>query len=166
MSVEENKEINEEIEGEQKIYELGFLLVPALGDEKMGSESDNIRNILEASGKIISSEAPKTQELEYDMDKVTSGKKQHFSSAYFGFFIFETEANNIEKIKKELDKNDNILRFLMIVRTKDSLVVPKRKTVSTSASKSLGIGKQKVPVKIEKIDEKELDKTIDELVSN
>jgi len=166
MSIEENKDISVNEENERKIYELGFLVSPIVPDEKIGSETTAVRDILETCSNVISSEIPSMKDLEYDIDKVIGGKKHHFSSAYFGFFIFETEAQNIEKIKNELEKGKNIVRFIIITRTKESLKERKRKSVTPAAKKPLGIGKQESKASEEKIDEKELDKTIEELVAD
>jgi len=166
MSTKENKEILINERDEQKIYELGFLIAPVVSDEKIIAEATSIRDVLEPSCNIISSEAPVLRDLEYDIDKVIGGKKHHFSKAYFGFFIFDTEAKNIEDVKNELEKNKNIIRFIIIVRTKDSLTSKKRKILPTVSKKTIGIGKQNIAVMEEKIDEKELDKTIDELVAD
>ena len=167
MSEESNKTI-EMPEEEQKIYELGYLLAPIVSDEKVESENERIRDVLESFGRIISNEAPIMKDLEYEMDKIITGKKYNFSSAYFGFFIFETEPQNIENIKKEIEKNDNIIRFIIIARTKDSLLEKKKKTAHSSLSqkKTLGIGKQGSVSAGERINEEALDKTIDNLVVN
>lgn len=151
---------------ENTIYELGYLIVPLVPEEKVPEESTKIRDIIEENGNVISSIEAKGRTLAYTMSKVISNDRNIFDTAYFGTFIFETNAENIEKIKTDIEKNDNILRILIMKRTKKSLIPPKVYVIPTPESVEKSES-EKDPKKINKketINEKELDKTIEELV--
>jgi len=148
---------------ENTIYELGYLIVPTVSEENVQGESNKVRDILEGNGSIMSSTDAHRRDLAYTMDKVISNKKNIFDKAYFGSFIFETVAGNIEKIKSELEKDVNVLRFLIMKRTKESLIPPKARVIP-----KVGTGSSEESSKegenTKSINEKELDKTIEELV--
>ncbi|MFC1775315.1 30S ribosomal protein S6 [Patescibacteria group bacterium] len=152
-------------DSETKTYELGYLLVPTITEEKLGGEASKVMDVLEKDGNIVSSENPKEQVLAYTMNKVIAGKKQTFNDAYFGSIIFGAESDAIEVIKKELDKNDNILRFMIIGRTKESLIAPQKRvaTAPIDRAKEASSTIKNKEVKKE-VDEKEIDKEIEELV--
>jgi len=149
----------------QKTYELGYFLVSTIPEEKVGEEVSGVISVLESNGHIISSGMPEKKELEYEMSKIIANKKTTFSSGYFGFVIFQTEAEGLTNIKTELEKNDNILRFIIINRSKSSLIVEKKRTpikprAMTGSDKKVS----SIKPKDVKIDEEELDKTIEELI--
>ena len=162
----EKKDMEDNVsDSETKIYELGYLIIPTVLDEKLGGETSKIVDVLEKDGKIVSSDAPKEQALAYTMDKKIGGKKQIFNDAYFGSIIFEANSSNIDGIKKDLEKNDNILRFMIIVRTKESLIAPQKRvaTASIDRAKEASSTVKNKEVK-KKVDEKEIDKEIESLV--
>jgi len=167
MTDEENKLDNTTNDAaENTIYELGYLVVPLVSGEKVPEESTKIRDIIEENGNVISNIEAKGRPLAYAMSKVISNERNNFDTAYFGTFIFETNASNIEKMKKDIEKNDNILRILIIKRTKKSLIPPKVYIAPAPESVEKNES-EKEPKKINKketINEKELDRTIEELV--
>ncbi len=157
-----------EKEGEnQKTYELGYILLPTISDDKLSDEVSSVVKILETNGSVISSKMPEKKDLEYDMSKVVSNKKTTFGSGYFGFVIFQTESENIINIKTALDSNESILRFILLNRSKSSLVVRERRTQPSSASVANTDKKttEDKPKEV-KIDEEKLDKSIEELITN
>jgi len=165
--VKEDKNNKEEgvSEGGLNTYELGYLIIPTVIEEKLSGEMVKVKDVLEKDGKIVSSDAPKEQELAYEMNKKINGKRQVFKDAYFGSIIFEADSVSIDGIKKELDKNDNILRFMIIGRTKEILIAPQKRiaTAPIDRSKEASSTIKNKEVKKE-VDEKEIDKEIESLV--
>jgi len=115
-----------------KVYEVGYLLLSNIEDTKTQEESLKIRDIIEKNkGQFLSEGTPKMTNLTYPMVKSILGKKQKFDNAYFGWIKFES--NSINEVKKSLDSMEKILRYLVIITTKDSII--------TSSSNNVKKGK-------------------------
>ncbi len=162
----EKKDTEEAVlDTEIKTYELGYLLVPTIVKDKLGEESTKIVDVLEKDRGIVSSDIPKEQVLAYSMSRIIGGKKQIFNDAYFGSIVFETSSSNIDSIKKELDKNDNVLRFMIIGRTKESLIAPQKRVAIAPIDRAKEASSKIKNKEVKKeVDEKEIDKEIESLV--
>ncbi|MCK5285609.1 MAG: 30S ribosomal protein S6 [Candidatus Pacebacteria bacterium] len=171
---------------EKIIYEIGYLVIPSVSDEEVLTEVANIKTILEKGGAtFISGDEPKLIDLAYPVSKIFDTEKQIFEKAYFAWIKFEVEVEKIEKIKIELDKYRNILRYLLIKALRKSTLVSDPKKVSFSKKDEIEDKKIK-PVEIvkkeelpkeevenveeikdtekEKKEKEELDETIDNLI--
>lgn len=166
-------EQTDEIERELRVYEISYLLLPFITEEDISKESGRVKELISLSGGVIfSEEEPKLIPLAYEMSKVISNKNTKFNNAYFGWVKFEGEATQISTVKKALENNENILRFLILKTTKEAAVVRKPFSFNAKPIKSAPVA-PKVAAKDEvkpgteapqEIDEVELDKTIDDLV--
>ncbi|MCI0542206.1 30S ribosomal protein S6 [bacterium] len=160
---------------EARIYEVGYHLISNLSEEALPSESAKIKDgIVSLGGMILSEEEPKFLQLAYRMDKTVGNKRVWFDGAYFGWVKFEAGSGIPLKLKKFLEENENILRFLITktvrenTMVKKSLLLAKPPVVSPpSLGKSLEreSGEEKsessaLPI----VDEEALDKQIDDLV--
>lgn len=146
-----------------KVYEIGFLLLPNIEETKVSGEVVKIKDIIEKKGgAFISEGTAEMRNLAYQMSKSLNGKKQKFDSAYFGWVKFEANANMINDVKKEIDGLEKVLRYLIIITTRENVVIPPIKTGKFSFNEE---GKTAVePVAEATESKKELDETIDELV--
>jgi len=113
-----------------KIYEVGYLLVPFLpADQVPGEVTKIIKAVVEAEGGEITSEIdPITIRLAYAVTKNLANKNNKFNDAYFGAIRFKLTPDKIAILKKSLDKDLNVLRYLIISLPKGSekMVAPKR----------------------------------------
>jgi len=151
------------------IYEIGYLLAPTLAEEALAEEVSTFRAVVEKNGGLfISEEFPKMRPLAYTMTVITDTKRTKFDHAYFGWIKFEIERGRLVDIKKDLEKNHKIIRFLLVRTVREStLSIPK-----ISAVRRPEIGKPemrpdsslKSPEVKEKMTEEELDKSIEDLV--
>ncbi len=158
------KEIKDDVEN--RIYELGYHLVSSIAEEQLPAEVSVIKALLEKNGAIfISEDSPKLKHLAYTMTKVVGPKHLKFDTAYFGWMKFEMAPENIEAIKKTLERSEHVLRFIFIKTVREStLAVLKAPHFHTEAKPIPGIsGKKEGDVK-SPMSEAELDKTIAELV--
>jgi len=162
-----------------KVYEVGYLLLPTIEESKVQDESLKIRDIIENNkGQFLSEGNAELKTLTYPMTKAISGKKQKFDEAYFGWVKFESNSDTIESIKKELDKVNNILRFILITTVKENIMIPskvkpgkfsfdkKEKLIEKEGLDSKEIEEPK-KIKVDKevkAEKKVLDETIDDLV--
>lgn len=151
---------------ELRVYEASYLLLPFIGEEDTPKEGGRIKESISlAGGMVFSEEEPKLIKLAYPMTKTVSNKNTRFESAYFGWVKFESEPAGIEKLKKDLENNENILRFLILKTTKDAVMTAKPVSFSAKAVKPVLLEKEAAVVPPpQEINEEELDKTIDDLV--
>ena len=149
---------------EPRVYELGFLLVPALDSAGVSGETASFRDlIIEKQGIIISEGEAKERPLAYQMSKMIDNKKEKFNRAYFGWIKFETTPYMALEIKSALDIKKNVLRFLIIKTTREEEFVERRAPKKKLSSK-MGETKGKKEETAKPVSQAELDKTIDELV--
>jgi ribosomal protein S6 len=156
-------EIEEVKESKGGVYEVGYIMVPTIAEENLGAEVTLFKDTLAGQGAVfISDEYPKMLELAYEMSRSIDNKKQKFSYGYFGWVKFECTASCAKVIKDMLDKNEKLIRYLLIKTVRENTMSVKR-----SYSRPEG-GKKKVAPKteevVEQIDESTIDKEIDALV--
>jgi ribosomal protein S6 len=144
----------------KKLYEAGYLIIPLIPEDKVADEVNVLRSHIEsAGGFIVSEEQPKMRKLAYDIkQRGVASKKLRFDDAYFGSMRFNASAEGILAINESFDKNDKILRFIIIKPGKD---VPRvMRTGAPSKPKSESVNKETKVV----MSEKDLDKEIDQLL--
>ena len=137
------------------LYEIGYLLKSSLKDDEVVKFAEKLRNIIsEKKGLIISEGKPKKQTLEYPIKKE--------SSAFFNWIKFMLGQDFIKEIKETLDKEKNLLRFLIIKTKKEgpakpTILKPKKRIIKKT---------KEVAEETPKIKEEEIDKKIEELLGN
>lgn len=163
----EKEKINQKDGVALQVYEVGYHIVPSVAVENLPKEVEVLKNFLIGEGALIASEEfPKMIDLAYAMDKKIDGAKQRFDYSYFGWIKFEADSKSLGKIKKFLDDNGNVLRFLLIKTVRENTLFSAKAPViaikeEAKSSKGDSIGKEiKSP-----ISEEELDKTIDKLIA-
>lgn len=153
----------ENIDSKSSVYEVGYLMVPSIPEENLGGEVTNFKDSLAEKGAVfISDEYPKMLELAYEMSRSIANKKQKFSYGYFGWIKFECSTANAKIIKEFLDKNEKLVRYLMIKTVRESTMSVIKRTYGKQDG-----GRRRFTPKIEEtqvINEEVLDKEIDALV--
>lgn len=146
-----------------KVYEIGYLLLPTIAEEQVASEVQTIKAAIErVQGEFITEDFPKLRPLAYTMAKAVSGQRSKSDKAYFGWIKFETTSSHIPDIKSELDKNPNILRFIIINTVRENTLVAQKLTFKSPGD--VGDKPKAADGSEPKISQEELDKTIDNLV--
>ena len=88
-------------------FEAVLLISPELSNNILEQNIKNFEDIIiKSSGKIINTEDWGLRDLSYDVN--------NFKKAFYKYFQLEIDGNNIQKITKTLNQNDNILRHLFI----------------------------------------------------
>lgn len=117
-------------EDRSQVYEIGYLLVSSIPEEKVAHEVDSLKEILSKKGaEFISEEAPELRTLAYTMIKKIGPSNHRFDKGYFGWFKFELSAKEIEGIKKTFEANVNMLRMLVISTIKENTYLGKKSPV-------------------------------------
>ena len=160
-------EVEENIGGEEKeirlgVYEVGYLMLPTIAEENLGEEVTLFKDMFIEKGAVfISDEYPKLIELAYEMSRSIENKKQKFSYGYFGWVKFECNTDQAKVIKDILDKNEKLVRYLMIKTVRESTMSVKRSYSRQDGAKRRPTQKHE---EITPINEEMIDKEIDALV--
>jgi ribosomal protein S6 len=155
--------MNENIDNERLVYEIGYHLLPTVDESSLQTESDQIRSLITGKdGVVISEEAPKMITLAYDITKSVNTKRQSYNRAYFGWIKFEAEPSSIVEIKTKVDGMSNILRFMIIKTVKADTMRPHK--VSSFKKDSPKDEGEEVKEESKEVSEEEIDKSIDELL--
>ncbi|HWA32286.1 MAG TPA: 30S ribosomal protein S6 [Candidatus Paceibacterota bacterium] len=163
----ENNIVEEESSSnEARIYEVGYLLVPDISEEDLPAAYGNLKEMVSsAGGRIIADDAPKMIPLAYSMEKVWKNKKSKFSSAYFGWVKFETDPEKVADLKKKLELDPNIIRFIMIKTVRENTIAAKRFTHREGMRRRPAAPRHEDHEPAGEINKEEIDKEIEALVA-
>lgn len=146
-----------------QIYEIGFHIAPFVGDENVAHEVGEIKNALDKiKADIISEDFPRLRPLAYPIDKQIKGDKKICNEAYFGWVKFETSTDLIADFKSEIEKLDNVLRFIILKTVRENTLHGSKFLREKDARKEKKEDDKDEPK--QEINEEEIDKSIDELV--
>lgn len=161
------KNTDEKEVGDARVYELGYLLVPTISEENIGASYSALKDtIVSMGGVMIADEMPKMMPLAYQMVKVVSNVRTKHLNAYFGWFKFDMGPEAVIELKKKLDLDKDMIRFLLIKTVRENTIATKRfvgrDTIRRKPFTAKKEGESEVPVEINK---EEIDKEIDALAS-
>ena len=163
-----NKNItSDEIEGsDSRVYEVGYLLVPSIPEENIGTIYGNLKELISSlGGQAISDEMPIMISLAYAMQKTVQNVRNKYNTAYFGWMKFYMDAEKVSDLKKKLDLDANIIRFLTLKTVKENTIAAKRfihRDISHKRPATIKNDKTEETVPINK---EEIDKEIDAMVA-
>ena len=167
-------------EDKMQIYEIGYLLVSSIPEEKVATEVALLKDILSKKGaEFIAEETPELRTLAYTMTKKIGAVHHGFDKSYFGWFKFELSTKETESVKKSFEENPHMLRMLFITTVKEGTYLGKKSPsaslskveetniehnsntaeVTTEATAEVVAEVPAAPVSVE-----EIDKSIDEMV--
>lgn len=99
---------------ESKVYEIGYHLIPTIGDEAVSAESDKIKAfITDNGGELISEGVAEPVELSYSISKTIKAIKSNYTKAYFGWIKITLAPDAVAKVKVSLDASETVLRYLI-----------------------------------------------------
>lgn len=144
---------------EPQLYEIGLLIKPGLSEAEASAELGNVRLEIEKhSGILERTTDPKLRKLSYPIKKI--------SQAYFAALQFSVSPASITEIEKTVSSHPHVLRCLVLSWTRAPAETVLRKPMRTRTQEPvtslLSPARAKEPV--EKVDEKELDKKLDEIL--
>jgi len=121
---------------DNRIYEVGYLVLPTLPEDKVAAAVTSLKAALEKSNAIvISDENPRVTRLAYSIEKVIDNKKNKFDTAYFGWVKFELNPEKLAELEKSLKLAKELLRFLIIKTVRENIVVGRRPAAPTWTKK-------------------------------
>jgi len=149
------------------VYEVSYIFLPSLALEQVPARVETLTKAVEsAGGELVSSENPVLVDLAYPMTKVVHTDRQKCSKGYFGWVKFEMDKDGIKEVKKFLDDNVEILRYLIIKTVKENTLLHGKMQLRGEKEKE---DKKEFVVKQPELTEpestpEEIDKSIDDLV--
>jgi ribosomal protein S6 len=162
--METEKKTNEK-EDMSTVYEVSYLLLPSLASELVPAKVASIHDAVEkAGGQVISGENPTLIDLAYPMTKVIQTMRHKCFQGYFGWLKFEIAKDGIKEVKKTLDGNDDILRYLIIKTVRENTLVSGKMILKKEeiTKKEVEVSEGTTPE--EPATPEEIDKSIDDLV--
>lgn len=113
---------------EVSVYEIGYLIVSSIPEEKVPEEAEAVKKIItDAGSTVITEEVPHQEHLAYTISKKTvSGGYEKYDSAYFGWIKFELGSDKIEAVKKAVELRPAVLRMLLISTVRENTYLGKR----------------------------------------
>ncbi len=106
------------------VYEVSYLLLPSLAVEQVPAKAEAIEKVLTgAGGVVLSGEMPVLIDLAYPMTKVVQTVRHKANTGYFGWTKFEMATEGMDEVKKALDANDEILRYMIIKTVKENTLL-------------------------------------------
>lgn len=149
-------------ENESAIYEVGYHVAPTLSEAEIPAYASKIKSLIEEKeGKIISEEMPRFGNIAYEILSNIASKKQSFNKTYFGWMKFEVSNSLVRGIKKALDGEREILRFILVKTVKENTLYHPKFSKPKREEKEIDIERGG---EIKEISEEEIDKSIEELV--
>lgn len=149
------------------IYELGFHLVPSLGEDAVALRVEELRNKLKELGATILHEGhPEEKALAYPMRVSISGKYHTFTNAYFGWVKFEMLPEGTHALKEACDANQDIVRYILVKTNSEAFTpteVPREEGVREPIE-AKGVGAQGAG-STEAVSDADIDKAVEDLAS-
>ena len=137
-----------------KVYEIGYLIVPSVPEEKIAGEISAIKDVLNKhKAELIADEPATLRPLAYTMVKKIGTVNRRFDSAYFGWIKFEAAPVEVRLIEKEVKEVDSVLRLLLISTVREHTLLSNKLNLEAL---------EKGPVSTEDLD-KSIDKTVNDL---
>jgi ribosomal protein S6 len=121
---------------ENGIYELSFILVPDITEEKVVEVFASLKEILSAKGaEIFAEEFPKNIALAYTMDKTINNKIERFKDGFFGWLKFELAQGDVSAIDAKFRLREDVIRHLLISTVRENTIASKRPMSSRRGAK-------------------------------
>lgn len=149
-----------------KTYELNYIISSQLTSTEVEETAKEVEsNIQSKEGVILRSEKPRAQTLSYPIKKMASG---YFS--VLDFQMPESEENKIKEIKENLERNNKVLRHLILIKKPAGQVKERRVrkpmfSISREMPGALPLAESKEKAK-EKLDPEDLNKKLDEILNS
>ena len=156
---------NKELEG-ITVFEAGYTLLPSLATEQVPAKVDLLKEVItKAGGDVISLENPTLIDLAYPMTKVIGTTRLKCVTGYFGWVKFAISKEGMLGVKKALDADNDILRYLLTKTVRENtLSSGKMLFKSGDEGKKIEFSNIEPELTAPESTPEEIDKSIDELV--
>lgn len=115
---------------DNRTYELGFILVPTLPEGEVEERVAVLKNAITAvEGNVTSEGVSEFIDLAYQIEKNVKSKKMKWAQGYFGWMKFTAAPEALEALKKALDANLDLIRYMLIKTDTENTVIFKKPKV-------------------------------------
>lgn len=112
---------------EPRVYELGYLLSPAVQEGDVESRVADLKGFITAKGgEIIAEGAPEFIDLAYPMTHVVENKRSTYDQASFGWIKFTIAPDQVPAVGEEVAAHIDVIRHLLISTVAENTVISKR----------------------------------------
>lgn len=147
---------------ENGVYELGFILVPSITEEKLPEIFGNLKAIMQDMGAMIfAEESPKMMTLSYTMEKTINNKIERFKEGWFGWVKFELASGDVAKLDAKMRLREDVIRHILISTVHENTIASKR-SPTRRHGKEGGVEKDSSAPEMSK---EEIDREIEALVA-
>lgn len=168
METENSKETIATTADNVAVYEVSYLLLPSEAKEQVPSKAESLKQTLtRLGGVVISLEMPVLIDLAYPMTKVVQTIRHKVNTGYFGWIKFEIGRDGIEAVKKALDNDSSIVRYLIIKTVRENTLLNGKMMLRKEEKMKREEENDELvdtPEVVKEIVPEELDKSIDDLV--
>jgi ribosomal protein S6 len=113
-----------------RTYELGYVLVPTIPEAEVVAQVTELKNALAAvEGTVLSEGEAEFIDLAYQIEKNVKSKKMKWNQGYFGWIKFSADPAALEALKKAMDGNLELMRYMLIKTDAENNVVFKKPKV-------------------------------------
>jgi ribosomal protein S6 len=135
-----------------RLYELGFLLTPTIPEVEVSNKVENLKSLVVGlEGEVTKEMFPEYIDLAYTIEKTLGSKKSKYSQAYFGFIKFNIEPAKLDALKKVLDNDIEIIRYI-IIKTSEANTISFKKP-KMEAKRELGLVDEEAIDETEEVEE-------------
>lgn len=114
------------------VYEVGFHIVPTVGEDGVGAVVERIRKAI-GDVEFIAEGYPAKTTLAYTIERSLGGKREKYSESYFGWIKFATEAReSLPALERALVEMKEVMRSLIIETVREDIMAERRRAVFTS----------------------------------
>ncbi len=132
-----------------KLYQLTYLISPDISEEELKETCQKVETLIQENGGSLERvENPAKKRLGYLI--------KNKGSAFLSSLNFYLESQKLELVKQKLSSAENILRFMLV--SKSSLKAP------VKPRKIFPVTKKWIPKKEKKVDLKEIEKKLGEIL--
>ncbi len=113
-----------------RLYELGFVLVPTTAEPEVPAKVEALKQaIIALEGAVTNEGNPEFIDLAYTMEQTVGSKKNKYSQGYFGWVKFDLAPEALADLKKVLDGNADLVRYILVKTSAQNTVVFKKPKV-------------------------------------
>lgn len=111
----------------KRVYELGYIISPSTSPNEIDKEVGVLKDAISTVGSVVVAEGlPEFIDLAYTMEKNIASKKMKYNQGYFGWIKFEGAPESMEILKKSLDSNLALVRYILIKTTAENNIIFKK----------------------------------------
>lgn len=125
---------------ENRTYELGFILVPTVSESEVEAKVAELKAaIVAVEGTIGAEGTTEFIDLAYRIEKNVKSKKMKWNQGYFGWMKFTAAPEALAALKKVLDGNLDLMRYMLVKTSAENLVQFKKPKIEARRDSNISI---------------------------